>query len=54
MANKTLNVRISLFGATAAKWTEKNPVLLVDEIGRERDTGKIKFGDGITAWKDLA
>lgn len=54
MANKTLNVRISLFGATAAKWTEKNPVLLVDEIGRERDPGKIKFGDGITAWKDLA
>lgn len=54
MANKTLNVRISLFGATAAKWTEKNPVLLADEIGRERDTGKIKFGDGITAWKDLA
>lgn len=54
MANKTLNVRISLFGATAAKWMEKNPVLLVDEIGRERDTGKIKFGDGITAWKDLA
>lgn len=53
MANKTLNVRISLFGATAAKWTEKNPVLLADEIGRERDTGKIKFGDGITAWKDL-
>lgn len=53
MANKTLNVRISLFGATAAKWTEKNPVLLADEIGRERDTGKIKFGDGITAWNDL-
>lgn len=53
MANKTLNVRISLFGATAAKWTEKNPVLLADEIGRERDTGKIKFGDGVSAWNDL-
>lgn len=53
MANKTLNVRISLFGATAAKWIEKNPVLLADEIGRERDTGKIKFGDGVSAWNDL-
>lgn len=55
MANetKTIYVRISLFGATAEKWEAKNPVLLMDEIGRERDTNKIKIGDGITPWNEL-
>lgn len=53
MATKTIYVRISLFGATKDRWNAKNPVLLMDEIGRERDTGKLKIGDGVTAWKDL-
>ena len=52
-ATKTIYVRISLFGATADKWKTKNPVLLMDEIGRERDTNKIKIGDGITPWNEL-
>ncbi len=55
MANetKTIYVRISLFGATAAKWSENNPVLLMDEVGHERDTGKVKIGDGVTPWQEL-
>jgi hypothetical protein len=38
---------------TAAQWTADNPVLGPGEIGVETDTGKIKFGDGTTAWTAL-
>ena len=37
----------------AAQWTEVNPVLRQGELGYELDTGKIKFGDGTTAWNSL-
>lgn len=39
--------------ATAAEWTAANPVLATSEIGFERDTGKMKVGDGTTAWTTL-
>ena len=39
---------------TAANWTSVNPVLLDGEPGLEADTGKIKYGDGVTAWNGLA
>ena len=39
--------------ATAAEWTAENPKLGVSELGFERDTGKIKVGDGTTAWSSL-
>lgn len=39
---------------TAAEWTSANPVLASSEMGRETDTGKIKYGDGVTAWNSLA
>ncbi|GAB2907161.1 hypothetical protein GCM10027047_01820 [Rhodococcus aerolatus] len=38
---------------TAAQAATSNPVLAAGEIGRETDTGRIKFGDGATAWKSL-
>jgi hypothetical protein len=38
---------------TAAQWAAANPVLGDGEIGIEKDTGVIKFGDGETAWADL-
>jgi hypothetical protein len=38
---------------TAAEWAESNVILGDGEIGFERDTGEIKFGDGLTAWNDL-
>ena len=38
---------------TAALWTANNPTLLLAEIGYETDTGKFKFGDGVTAWTGL-
>ena len=38
---------------TAANWTSVNPVLLDGEPGYEKDTKKIKYGDGTTAWNSL-
>ena len=38
---------------TAANWTSSNPVLAQGEQGLETDTGKVKFGDGTSAWSAL-
>lgn len=38
----------------AATWTSQNPTLAEGELGLELDTGKFKWGDGSTAWNDLA
>lgn len=38
---------------TAAEWNAKNPVLRQGEYGVASDTGKHKFGDGITPWNEL-
>ncbi len=35
---------------TAAQWTAANPVLAAGEAGVETDTGRMKVGDGATAW----
>ena len=37
----------------AAVWTSDNPVLPLGQVGWERDTGKAKLGDGVTAWNAL-
>ena len=50
----TVNVRLKLRSDTAANWTSANPTLLSGELGRETDTGKIKIGNGSTAWTALA
>ena len=39
---------------TAANWTSTNPTLGSGEWGFETDTGKVKIGDGSTAWASLA
>lgn len=39
---------------TAANWASVNPILAQGEMGIETDTRKFKFGDGTTAWTDLA
>lgn len=38
---------------SAAKWIELNLVLAAGEPGFEIDTGRLKIGDGQTAWLDL-
>ena len=45
---------IQIRRGTAASWTSINPVLAAGEQGYETDTGKIKYGDGTTAWASLA
>ena len=49
----TIGARFQVYGKTAADWVSANPVLLAREIGQETDTGKIKLGDGVTAWNSL-
>jgi hypothetical protein len=39
---------------TAANWTSSNPTLASGEPGYETDTGRLKIGDGTTAWASLA
>lgn len=38
----------------AALWVSENPVMLDREVGIEEDTGREKWGDGVTAWNSLA
>jgi lysophospholipase L1-like esterase len=45
--------RIQLRRGTAAQWVSSNPVLAQGEPGIETDTGKQKFGNGVTAWLAL-
>lgn len=47
-------LKIQLRHDTAANWTTANPVLSLGTPGYETDTGKIKYGDGTTAWTSLA
>lgn len=44
---------IKLRRDTAANWTSTNPVLSLGEPGLETDTGRFKFGDGVTDWANL-
>lgn len=46
--------RIKLRRDTSANWTATNPTLSDGEIGFERDSLKLKIGDGSTAWNSLA
>jgi hypothetical protein len=46
--------KIQLRRDTAANWETTNPVLSQGEIAYVLDSGRIKIGDGLTAWKDLA
>jgi hypothetical protein len=47
------NSRIQLRRGDAAFWTDANPILHPGEPGFERDTGKLKIGDGVTHWREL-
>ncbi len=45
---------IKLRRGTASAWTSANPTLAAGEPGLETDTGKMKYGNGSTAWNSLA
>jgi hypothetical protein len=46
--------QIQIRRGTAAQWTSTNPTLAAGEFGYETDTGKVKIGNGSTAWTSLA
>jgi hypothetical protein len=46
-------VKIQIRRGTAANWTSTNPTLSVGELAFETDTGKVKVGNGSTAWTSL-
>ena len=52
MATKIINTIIKFKRATAAEWPS-NYILQQGEPGFEIDTGKLKIGDGATAWSQL-
>ncbi len=46
--------QIQVRRGTASQWTSTNPTLASGEWGYETDTGKVKIGNGSTAWNSLA
>jgi hypothetical protein len=46
--------KIQLRRGTASQWTSANPTLSSGEAGFETDTGKLKIGNGSTAWNSLS
>jgi hypothetical protein len=44
---------IQIRRGTASQWTSANPTLSSGEWGFETDTGKVKIGNGSTAWNSL-
>lgn len=49
----TIQYRFVLRRGLAATWTTLNEILFAGEFGLETDTGKLKIGNGTTAWNDL-
>lgn len=52
-AEDIMTTRIKLRRDTAANWFDANPILSAGEPGLETDTRQIKYGDGVTAWREL-
>jgi len=46
--------QIQVRRGTATQWTSTNPTLAAGEWGYETDTGKVKIGNGSTAWNSLS
>ena len=47
-------IKIQHIRDTASNWTSNNPTPFEGELCYETDTGKIKMGDGTTAWTSLS
>lgn len=45
--------QIQVRRGTASQWTSTNPVLASGEWGYETDTGKVKIGNGSSAWNSI-
>lgn len=49
----TINTRFLIAGYTASEWTAANPVILDREPAFEKDTLRMKIGNGSTPWNSL-
>ena len=47
-------IRLRMRRGSVARWTAVNPVLADGEPGLELGTGKMKIGDGVSAWAALS
>lgn len=45
---------VQIQAKTATEWSASNPILADGEPGFERNTQRMKVGDGVTRWNDLA
>ena len=50
----TANAKILIRRDISTNWTSKNPILGDGEQGYEKDTGKMKIGDGVKTWAQLS
>ncbi len=47
-------IQVQTRNGASATWTLNDPILAQGEIGYETDTGKMKYGNGVTEWINLA
>lgn len=52
-SQKVIKTTFLLRRGTTSAWEAANPILAYGEPGYEKDTGKLKIGDGIHAWNEL-
>lgn len=52
-SQKIIKTTFLLRRGTTAAWETANPILQYGEPGYEKDTGKLKIGDGIHPWNEL-
>lgn len=53
MTKRIIKTTFQLRRGLAATWVKDNPVLAYGEPGFEKDTNKLKIGNGTDAWNDL-
>lgn len=52
-SQKIIKTTFLLRRGTTSAWESANPILQYGEPGYEKDTGKLKIGDGIHPWNEL-
>lgn len=45
--------KVKFLRGSSLAWTRSNPILDLGEPGFERDTHRLKIGDGVTPWNQL-
>lgn len=49
-----MGARIQIRRGSSNFWDDENPILHPGEPGYEKNTNRMKIGDGVTPWRDLA